>query len=130
MALNEKGHEVLDPTPIARPVRFNRQGSTLDEIRQAIGILNREAAERGVETFEESDDFDVGEDMDPLTKWEIAADAAYLTPAQLMEAVGVQQPFLTNPPPDKQGVAPANPVPDAPEGHVAKPQPSTPEGKL
>lgn len=85
MPLNENGWEELDPTPVAKPVKFNRPGSTLDEIRAAIGILNREARDQGTETFEEADDFDVGDDFDPQTPWEIAADAAYRTPEELRE---------------------------------------------
>lgn len=122
MALNERGWEELDPTPITKPVRFNRQGSTLDEIRQAIGILNREARDQGKETFEEADDFDIEDDpIDPLTKWEVQADAAYRSPAELMSALGIQQP-PASPPPDKQDASPAKPASDPPEGDVAKPQ--------
>lgn len=122
MALNERGWEELDPTPVSKPVRFNRQGSTLDEIRHALGILNREAAERGLETFEESDDFDVEDDpVDPQTRWEIAADAAYRTPGELMSILGVNaQPAPQ--PTDKQAPEPSKPLPDPPQGDVAKPQ--------
>lgn len=72
--LNERGHEVLDDTPVAIPMRAIRRPSTLDEIRQYIGIVNREAEQQGQESFEEADDFDVGDDYDPHSPWELQQD--------------------------------------------------------
>lgn len=72
--LDEKGHEILDPTPVAKPVRALRRPSTLDEIRHYIGIVNREAEEQGQESFEEADDFEVGDDYDPTSPWEMTID--------------------------------------------------------
>jgi len=74
MALNENGHEVLDDTPVAVPLRWNRPPSKLDEIRAHLKIISREQEQIGNETFEEADDFDVGDDYDPRSPWELTID--------------------------------------------------------
>lgn len=72
--LDDNGHEVLDSTPIAVPVKF-RGISHEDTIRQIIRQeLSRAAQEDGDESFEEADDFDVGDDYDPMSPWELTAD--------------------------------------------------------
>lgn len=74
--LNEKGHEVLDPTPIAIPVGFKLPESMTDMVRRFVRHeLSRQADEKGFETFEESDDFDIEDDPPlPETKWELNYD--------------------------------------------------------
>lgn len=74
MPLDEKGWEVLDPTPIARPLRFSRPPTQLEEIRRMMAMVSREAEQQGHETFEEADDFDVGDDYDPQSPWELSID--------------------------------------------------------
>lgn len=75
MALNEKGHEVLDDTPVAMPVGFKRPQSMTDMIRQYVRTeLSKQASEQGNETWEEADDFDVGDDYDPKSPWELTFD--------------------------------------------------------
>lgn len=80
MPLDERGWEQLDPTPISKPLRFKRQGSTLDEIRRALKIVHEEAEAAGYETLEESEDFNVGDDFDPAhdvpTRYEHEGDEA------------------------------------------------------
>lgn len=71
---DEHGREIPDPTPVARALGLGPRASTLDEIRAAIGLIDRERAMSGEETFEEADDFDVEEDFDPVSPWEISAD--------------------------------------------------------
>lgn len=110
-ANNPTRHEFPDDTPVSKPLRWNRQGSTLEQIRQSIGLLNREAALQGKESFEEADDFDVDDDpSDPRTRWEFTADAAYMSPEQLYQEV-FKKPY--QPPPVDTGAAhptqPANP---------------------
>lgn len=65
MQFNEFGEELPDSTPIAKPLRFNRPGSTLDEIRRNLGLAEKLAQQQGDESFEEADDFEVGDDFDP-----------------------------------------------------------------
>jgi len=95
--LNHLGQEVPDPTPVAKPVRWNRPGSTLDQIRanldQRMALLNREMEARGHETLEESQDFDIGEDMEPVSLHELRATAADMSPPELFEAV-FKRPYI------------------------------------
>lgn len=73
--LNARGHEILDDTPVAMPVGFNRPPTLADQIRAMVkGELSRQASEQGLETFEDADDFDVDDDMDPSSPWELNFD--------------------------------------------------------
>lgn len=82
-----QGREIPDPTPMQPPVGYNPQPSLAQQMRQMIisDRLAREAREAGAETFEEADDFEVGDDweqekhspyeanFDPMTPEERAA---------------------------------------------------------
>lgn len=70
--LNTDGAEVLDPTPMAPPLGYNPQPSIFDQVRMMIlsDKLRQAAEESGMETFEEADDFEVGDDFDPHSPWE------------------------------------------------------------
>ena len=63
---DERGYEIPDPNPMQPPVGYNPQPSLAQQIRQMIlsQKLADEAAAAGLETFEEADDFDVGDDFD------------------------------------------------------------------
>lgn len=69
------GHEVPDSTPVAIPAGFKRP-ETMEEIvkRMVRTQISREAAEKGEETFEEADDFEVDDDFDPSTPYEVLFD--------------------------------------------------------
>lgn len=71
--LNDKGHEILDNTPVAIPVGWKRPESLQEQMRRMIRTeLSQAAANEGFETFEESEDFDVEDDApDPQSQWEI-----------------------------------------------------------
>lgn len=71
-ALAPDGSEVPDPTPMAPPVGYKPAPSLADQIREMVRSerLAREAQEAGFETFEEADDFDVGDDYEPNTPYE------------------------------------------------------------
>lgn len=66
------GREYLDPTPIAPPIGYKRQPSLSDQIREMVRNerLQAELEAAGLETFEDADDFEVGDDYDPSTPWE------------------------------------------------------------
>lgn len=83
--LNGDGHEVVDSVPMAPPVGYEKQPSVTDRIRAMVQseLLRREAAEAGVETFEEADDFDVGDDIDPSTPYEENFDPPPAPPERL-----------------------------------------------
>lgn len=72
LVLDELGREVPDPTPVAPPIGYVRQPSLAEQIRAMVMSEQlRQAAENaGAETFEESEDFDVGDDFDPTTPYE------------------------------------------------------------
>lgn len=67
--------EMPDPTPVAPPIGYKRQPSMVDHIREMVRReLSARAEEAGLETFEESDDFDVPDDMEPASAYEMAPD--------------------------------------------------------
>lgn len=84
---NERGHEIPDPTPMQPPLGYNRQPSLAQQMREMIMSheLAKAAAAADMETFEEADDFDIGDDFeqekhspyeanfDPMTPEERAA---------------------------------------------------------
>lgn len=72
VVLDEQGREIPDPTPMAVPAGF-KVPETLDEqIRRLIrGAISTHADAQGAETFEESEDFDIDDDMfDPSSPYE------------------------------------------------------------
>lgn len=71
-SLDSEGREVLDTTPIAPPVNFNQQPSMVEYVRNLVRSekLRMEAEEAGMETFEESEDFDVDDDVGIFSQWE------------------------------------------------------------
>lgn len=66
MALNEKGHEVLDQTPLTLPVKVQKQ---IGIDRQHSYTIQYDTSEE-FESAEEADDFVVGEDYDDKAPWE------------------------------------------------------------
>jgi len=70
--LDEKGREILDGRPMEPPVGFSPQPSLVDRIRKMVqdATLQRELDKAGAETFDEANDFDVGDDYDPSSPWE------------------------------------------------------------
>lgn len=70
--LDADGNECPDPVPIAPPVGYKRTKPIREQLREMVRgeALAREAKAAGAETFEESEDFDVDDDMDPRSPWE------------------------------------------------------------
>jgi len=70
--LDEFGHEVPDPTPLQIPAGFKRPETLAEQVQRLVrGAISRQAAEEGMETFEESEDFDIPDDPDdPSTQYE------------------------------------------------------------
>lgn len=70
--IDSEGREILDPTPMEPPVGYSRQPSLSEQIREMVRSekLRQEAEAAGMETFEEADDFDVGDDYDPTSPYE------------------------------------------------------------
>lgn len=93
--LNQLGQELLDPTPIAPPVGYKKQPSMVDHIRNMVRseLLRAHAESEGFGSFEEEDDFDVGDDYEPTSGYENDFDP--VPPEAVPPA-----PTPSNPPPD------------------------------
>jgi len=92
--LNEKGHEVLDDTPVAIPVRLTRPPMPFDEVRQALSMISRQAASQGMETLEEANDFNIGDDYDPKSDHEFSE----FEEQQILQTIAKGDPRLQRPP--------------------------------
>ncbi|AZL82730.1 hypothetical protein [Apis mellifera associated microvirus 44] len=127
--LNTLGYSIADPTPVAPPIGYQKPISMVDQMRNLIRseMLARAVAAQGMETFEESEDFDVPDDdgvLDPHSPWENDFDP----PArEIAEAVGDARQRPPMPAEGGGGGAapaeqpkPASPAP-APEAPPAKP---------
>lgn len=70
--MTHDGQEIPDPRPMAPPVGYKKQPSMADYVRDAIRShkLAEEAQELGYETFEDANDFDVGDDFEPDSPYE------------------------------------------------------------
>lgn len=89
----ERAREVGDPRPVSVPARFKAKVSQVDEIKRLIrNELSTEAARHGIETLQESNDFDCGPEDDffplPTSGHEIShlpedAQFQYVEPAPL-----------------------------------------------
>lgn len=66
--LGPDGHLLPDPTPMAPPVGFKRQPSMVEIVRDMVRseALRAEVLAAGAESFEDADDFDVGDEPDQL----------------------------------------------------------------
>lgn len=88
-----QGREIPDPRPVAVPFDFGRPLSLHDQIKRFIrSELSQRAAAYERETFEEADDFDVDEDGDPVSQYEI--------PEALPEWPGGVKDVDADPPPE------------------------------
>lgn len=73
--LDEHGREKLDPKPVAMPLGFERPETLAEQIQRMVRqTVSQEAADQGFETFEDADDFDVGDDFDPTSPYEMEFD--------------------------------------------------------
>lgn len=69
--LDENGHEVLDPRPLQMPSGFKRPETLAEQVQRLVRTsLSAIAEANGDETFDEADDFDVGDDVDPHSPYE------------------------------------------------------------
>lgn len=70
--LDHAGREIPDPTIVPPPLGYKKQPTMAEYIRNMIRgeKLRQEAEAAGAETFEEADDFEVGDDYDPQSPYE------------------------------------------------------------
>lgn len=64
--LSPDGREIPSSVPVAPPVGYKKQPSMVEMVREMVRSerLRQEVAAAGAETFEEAEDFDVGDEPD------------------------------------------------------------------
>lgn len=73
--IDEHGREVVSSKPAALPVGYERPETLQEQIARLVrNEVSEYAANRGDETFEEADDFDVDDDLDVNTPYEMEFD--------------------------------------------------------
>lgn len=76
---DEDGREVLDVSQVAVPLRFKAQENISQQVARLVEThLSVMAADQGYETFEDADDFDVGDDYDPQSPYELDEEPNYV----------------------------------------------------
>lgn len=86
---NERGEELLDPRPMSVAVGFKRPPSLAEMVKNLVRNerVQRDFETHGIETFDEADDFEVGDDLDPSSPWEESFDPDYPHIAARMQEV-------------------------------------------
>jgi len=69
---DENGGEILDPTPLEPPLGYRKTPSLSEQIQQQVRIAQLKILEDSLdpETEDEADDFEIGDDYEPLSKHE------------------------------------------------------------
>lgn len=122
--LNAEGQEILDPTPMAPPIGYKKQPTMVDHIRAMIASerLAQEAAAAGAETFEEADDFDVDDDPEISTPYEIH-ESEPVQALRRRQKEAEATPPAERPSPSPEAAPAASPAPTG----KSEPKPSSPE---
>lgn len=72
MRFDERGREIPDNTPIEVPVQFRKPETIAEQVKRLVhSQLSIQAANAGRESFQEADDFDVDDDMELKSKYEL-----------------------------------------------------------
>jgi hypothetical protein len=66
MEFTPDGAEVLDQTPLALSLQFDRPAHITERLRQQVASFAQNYSDDEHETFEEADDFDIGDDRPSL----------------------------------------------------------------
>nr|QJB19852.1 MAG: hypothetical protein [Microvirus sp.] len=105
--LDERGREVVDGRPMEPPVGYNPQPSLMEKIRKMVhdAQIQRDLEKAGAETFDEANDFDIGDDYDPTSPWE-----QYYEPTPFEEFIAA-----------KEAAPKAEPPREPPSGGAAQP---------
>lgn len=73
--LDENGWEILDPRPLEIPGNVRIPETLAQQVQRLVRTsISAHAAAQGLETFEESEDFDVADDFDPTSPFEVFFD--------------------------------------------------------
>lgn len=131
--LDKFGREIPDPIPMQPPVGYKRTPPLRDQIREMVRSerLRLEAEAAGAETFEEADDFDVDDDLDPYSPFEEVFEGLPLPPSLEQQADAFAESMYkrfgaAQPAPEPNSPAPAapEPAPPPPPPKAAAPIPS------
>lgn len=113
--LDDLGREIPDPRPMQPPVGYKKQPSMFELIREATAReVALYAAGREPETFEEADDFDVDDDVDPHSPWENDFDPPWSEVKQAIQAE--RDRVAAQSPPEPKPTVPPGPTPPPPKG--------------
>lgn len=75
--IGPRGSEINSGEPVDVPLGYRRPPTLDQQIQRLVrDAVSRQAAQDGFETFEEADDFDVGDDYDPTSPYEMVFDPA------------------------------------------------------
>lgn len=129
--LNPDGTPKLDPVPLAPPIGYKKSPSMVEIVRDMVRSerLAQEALRSGHETFEEAEDFDVGDEPDQMpSPWEnefepdlktiLEAGKAALAEKEKSGGGGGSAPAKAAPaavPAKKKPVVTPTPLPEAPD---------------
>lgn len=69
-----RGMEVPDPRPLSIPSGFVRPPTLAEQVRRLLPDMIRQQQAGEVETWEDANDFDIGDDFDPKSPWETIYD--------------------------------------------------------
>lgn len=124
---DEQGRYHPDPTPIAPPVGYVRSPTIAEQIRTMVRSegLRRHAELQGADTFEEADDFNVGDDYDPRSPWEEQFEGEFSVPLT-NQVPAPRDPADRNPPTPPPPVQSAPPAAGGGAGGLPNEAPPTP----
>lgn len=118
---NESGLEMCSSIPVAPPVGLTKRPSIIDQVRRMVRQeFSQAAREQGMESFEEADDFDVGDDFDPRSPYEEFFDPPPATPSEAPANINGAPPSDGPGTPASQTATPAPAAPATP-ARVAEP---------
>lgn len=124
---NERGEELVDGRPMEPPLGHVETIPLAEQIAQAVraAAFQKAISEAGGETFEESEDFDVGDDFDPSSPYEAFFEPITEREFDRLAAAGYivkrEEPAVPAPPaatPPASGPG-SQPTPSSPPGSVA-----------
>ncbi len=73
--LDSKGSEIIDPAPAAMPVGYEKPESLASKIKRYVrGAISDISENQGNESWKEANDFNVGDDFDPNSPYELSQD--------------------------------------------------------
>lgn len=75
LPLNEQGQLIPDPVPMAPPIGYKPQPDMMEMIRHQVRLASIEAERAGLESEDEADDFDVDDDPELRSPYELDAES-------------------------------------------------------